>query len=126
MLHLLGETKLDEPELLKRCVEFADEKGIILILKGAPTLVFSPDQLPFILDRGDPGMATAGSGDVLTGIIAAMLAQGKAPLEAALLGVTLHGLSGEVAAQKKTSYGYTAGDLIDCLPDAFRLIPQLF
>jgi hydroxyethylthiazole kinase-like uncharacterized protein yjeF len=120
MLHLLGEAKLDSPELLKRCAEYAKKRNVIIVLKGAPTFVFSPGSLPYVLDRGDPGMATAGSGDVLTGIIAALLSEGKAPLDAVILGVTIHGLSGEAAAAKKTSYGYTAGDIIAHLPDAFR------
>jgi len=120
MLHLLGETRLEESELLNRSAAFAEEKKLILVLKGAPTFVFSPGQLPYILDRGDPGMATAGSGDVLTGIIAAQLAQGNAPLEATILGVALHGLSGEAAASEKTSYGYSASDLIGYLPRAFE------
>lgn len=120
MLHLLGETRLSPEDLIKRCSLFVEEKNCILVLKGAPTFIFSPGKLPFVLVRGDPGMATAGSGDVLTGIIAALLAQRKEPLEAALLGVTLHALAGESAAREKTSYGYTATDLIDYLPQAFN------
>lgn len=119
MLHLLGESDLTQEELLKRCAEFAEEKGCVLVLKGAPTFIFSPGSKPYVLVRGDPGMATAGSGDVLTGIISSMLAQGKEPLEAAVLGVTLHGLAGEIAAARKTSYGYTAVDLIESFPEVF-------
>ncbi len=119
LLHLLDVEAFDQDELFRRCTALVEEKQCVLVLKGAPTFVFSPGSKPFISIHGDPGMATAGAGDVLTGIIASLLAQGKAPLDAALLGVTLHGLSGEIAASKKTSYGFTAIDLIDNLPDAF-------
>ena len=120
MLHLLEEGELEEAELFKRCQLFVEEKQVILILKGAPTFIFSAGQIPYILHRADPGMATAGSGDVLTGIIAALLAQGTAALEAAILGVALHGLAGEAVAKEKTSYSYSATDLIEFLPTAFQ------
>ena len=74
---------------------------------------------------GDPGMATAGSGDVLTGMIAALLAQGLEPLPAALLGTALHGLAGKLAAADLTSYCMTASDLLEYLPDAFSYMAML-
>jgi hydroxyethylthiazole kinase-like uncharacterized protein yjeF len=98
---------------------YAEEKNATVVLKGAPTFVFHPGTTPLIITRGDPGLATAGSGDVLTGIIAALLAQGLDPRSAAAVAVYLHGLSGEAAAQSLTSYCMTASDLIDFLPDAF-------
>jgi NAD(P)H-hydrate epimerase len=71
-----------------------------------------------IIPRGDPGMAKAGTGDVLTGIIAALLAQKVPCLNAAILGVFLHAIAGEAAAKEKTSYGMIAEDIIDHLPHA--------
>jgi NAD(P)H-hydrate epimerase len=114
--------KLEESELWIRCQAYVDKHSAILILKGAPTHIFSPHHLPIIVPRGDPGMATAGSGDVLTGILSALLAQGQSPLDAAVLGVVLHDLSGEAAAKAKTSYGYSASDLIDYLPTALHQV----
>ena len=103
-----------------QCQEFVEAKNVVLVLKGAPTWIFAKKKLPVIIPHGDPGMATAGSGDVLTGIIASLSAQGKKPYEAAILGVTLHAIAGEVAAQMKTSYGYSATDLIAFLPEAMH------
>jgi len=109
-----------EEDLLARCQKYADRKDVILLLKGAPTFIFAKDRTPVIIPYGDPGMASAGTGDVLTGILAALLAQRMDRFEAAILGATLHALAGEEAAQKMTSYGLIAGDLVDCLPQAFR------
>jgi hydroxyethylthiazole kinase-like uncharacterized protein yjeF len=103
---------------------FVEEKKVILVRKGAPTFIFSPQALPFVISQGDPGMATAGAGDVLTGIIAALLAQAMMPLEAAILGATLHGMAGEIAALRYTSRGYTASALIESLSTAFSKIPM--
>jgi ADP-dependent NAD(P)H-hydrate dehydratase / NAD(P)H-hydrate epimerase len=104
------------------CKRFVEEKKVTLVLKGAPTVVFHPKKEPLIIPRGDPGMATAGTGDVLTGILAGLLAQGLSPYQAAVLGVYLHGLAGEIAAIDKTSYCLIASDLIDYLPEAFSLL----
>jgi NAD(P)H-hydrate epimerase len=81
--------------------------------------LFHPKRHPLIVTTGDPGMATAGSGDVLTGIVVAMLAQKLPPDQAAPLAVYLHGRAGELAAEKQTSYGMIASDLIKYLPKAF-------
>jgi NAD(P)H-hydrate epimerase len=110
----------DEEVFLSTCQQFVEKHRVIVVLKGAPTFILAPGELPAIVPRGDPGMATAGSGDVLTGIIAALLAQGKPLYEAAVLGVALHALSGEAAARAKTSHGYTASDLIESLPQALK------
>lgn len=104
---------------LEEIQSFVEERNVILLRKGAPTFIFSPNQLPIIVSQGDPGMATAGAGDVLTGILASLLAQGMKPLDATLLGATLHGLSGEAAAARYTSRTYTASALIEGLPTAF-------
>ena len=100
-------------------VSFAKETGTYLILKGAPTVVAVPEGRAFINTTGNPGMATAGAGDVLTGIVAGFLGQGLNPLSAAILGVYMHGLAGDVAATEKGMHSMIATDLIDHLPGAF-------
>lgn len=126
MLRLLGAPRLEESELLDRCRQFCEEKKTVLVLKGAPTWIFLPHETPFIAAGGDPGMATAGSGDVLTGLLAALLAQGCSAKDAAVLGVYLHSLAGELAAQEKSSYGMIACDLIDFLPEAFKSVKKFY
>jgi ADP-dependent NAD(P)H-hydrate dehydratase / NAD(P)H-hydrate epimerase len=103
----------------QNCQAYADKKKTTVVLKGAVTWIFYPSASPLVSIKGDPGMATAGAGDVLTGMIAGLMAQGLQPRTAAALGVHLHGLSGEIAAEQLTSYCMTASDLIDYLPDAF-------
>lgn len=98
---------------------YADHKRATIVLKGAPTFIFHENAYPIIIARGDPGMATAGSGDVLTGMIAAMLAQGLAPQKAACLATSLHAMAGEIAAAHLTSYCVTASAIMECIPDAF-------
>ncbi len=105
---------------LENCQKFAEQKKVTLVLKGAPTIVFHPGTLPLIITRGDPGMATAGTGDVLTGVIAAMLAQGLPARQAASVAVALHGIAGELAAAELTSYCLIASDLLKFLPEAFQ------
>ena len=125
VLRLLGLKKDTlEEDLLARCQKWTRRTGAILVLKGAPTYIFSPDLAPVIVPHGDPGMATAGAGDVLTGVLAALLAQGMNGLEAAVLGVALHALAGEEAALRKSSYGLISGDLIESLPSAFKRIGE--
>lgn len=112
------ERLLHSSPTLERCQGFVNDKKVTLVLKGAPTMVFHPLTKPLIIPQGDPGMATAGTGDVLTGVIASLLAQGLEPRKAAALGALLHALAGELAAQRKSSYGMTATDLLHSLPDA--------
>ena len=96
-------------------------KGLLqFLLKGNPTLVASPDGIVSINTTGNPGMATAGSGDVLTGVIAAFLGAGLAGPEAARLGVWVHGRAGDIAADRKGESGAIAGDQIESLPDAIH------
>ena len=91
--------------------EIAKRYGGTCVLKGAHTLVQAPDSLPWVCDRGNPGMATAGSGDVLTGIIAALLAAGSEPAIAAAAGVLLHAEAGD-RASRRGMRGMIAGDLV--------------
>ena len=125
---LLGSKKsltLDAP-LLKKCQDYVNETTTTLVLKGSPTFIFHPKMPPIVSPFGDPGMATAGCGDILTGLISAFLAQGLPPQGAALLGVYIHGISGEYAAKKKGSYSLIATDLIEEFPKAFlSLSPKI-
>lgn len=121
-----AEALIVNEELLLSCQEYVEDKRVTLILKGAPTFIFHPGTPILVNPTGDPGMATAGSGDVLTGLLAALLSQGLDCREAACLGVYLHGLAGELAAQKRTSYGVIATDLIECFGEAFRCLQNSF
>lgn len=112
-------------DLLQICQKYAEKHHITLILKGAPTFIFHPQTPIFVNPTGDPGMATAGSGDVLTGLLASLLSQGLTCHHAALLGVYLHGLAGEFAAkQRKTSYGMIATDLVAHFADAYEMLQK--
>ncbi|MFI5343887.1 MAG: NAD(P)H-hydrate dehydratase [Chlamydiales bacterium] len=119
LLHAESHLILSE-ELLIRCQDFAERYSVTLVLKGAPTFIFHPGNHILVNPTGDPGMATAGSGDVLTGLLASLLSQGLSCREAAALGVYLHGLAGEYAAQSQTSYGVIATDLITHFSDAYK------
>lgn len=99
--------------------EYAAKWKVELILKGAPSLVATSDNRLLLNTTGNSGMSTAGSGDVLTGILAALLCQGLTAPNAAALGTFLHGLAGDFAAERFTSWGAIAGDLVDCLPEAW-------
>ncbi|OYD16100.1 hypothetical protein CH333_04315 [candidate division WOR-3 bacterium JGI_Cruoil_03_44_89] len=101
---------------------FAGEWNVVLVLKGAPTVVASPDGRCYLNTTGNSALATAGSGDVLTGIIAALSAQGTEPLQSAVLGVYIHGLSGDLAAKEKTEYCVIAGDVMENIPEAIKTI----
>jgi len=91
-----------------------------VVLKGARTVVAGPGSRIYVNTTGNPGMATAGSGDVLTGIIAAFRAQGLDAFEAAKYAVYLHGLAGDLAAKQKTQLGLIASDIIEFLPAAVK------
>lgn len=101
---------------------FARDLNVIVVLKGAFSAIASPDGSIYFNPTGNPGMATGGSGDVLTGIVTGLLAQGYSALESAMLGVYLHGASGDVALADKGMEGLIASDLIDYLPRAFKRI----
>ena len=101
--------------------KFAGEHKITLVLKGHKTIVAGPIGKLYINKTGNPGMSTAGSGDVLTGIIAAFLAQGLSSFEAAKYGVYLHGLAGDLAAKEKTELSLISSDIIDKIPKAVKV-----
>jgi len=98
---------------------FASRYNVVLVLKGHRTVVAGADAL-YINSTGNPGMAKAGSGDVLTGIIASFLGQGLNAFEAARYGAYLHGCAGDIAAKDKTQMGMRASDIITMLPEAIR------
>ena len=93
--------------------------GIIIVLKGANTAVAMPNGAVFFNSTGNPGMATAGSGDVLTGMILSLLAQHYSPEEAAVLGVYLHGLAGDFAAEAHSQEAMIASDITENIGKAY-------
>ena len=105
---------------LEKQIEMSVRFGIIIILKGAFTCISLPSGKCYFNSTGNPGMATAGSGDVLTGILLALLAQGYKPAEAAILGVYLHGKAGDLAAARHGHEALTASDITEMLGRAFR------
>jgi NAD(P)H-hydrate epimerase len=109
---------------LERQLTFSRDHKCIVILKGAYTSITTSDGKVFFNSTGNPGMATAGSGDVLTGILLSLLAQGLAPVNAAVLGVFLHGLAGDMAAEELSYESLIASDIINCLGKAFNRIRE--
>lgn len=100
------------------CAWFAHQYGATVLLKGNKTVVCNGTRM-YVNTTGNPGMATGGTGDVLTGVIAALMAQRLAPFEAAVLGAHVHGLAGDLAAQKAGQVSLIATDLLEALPQAF-------
>ncbi len=103
---------------------FARERGLFVVLKGARTVVARPDGAVAVCPTGNPGMATAGTGDVLTGMMVGLLAQGMPSWEAACAATYLHGAAGDLAAARKGQAGMISGDVIEEIPQALRLIHQ--
>jgi ADP-dependent NAD(P)H-hydrate dehydratase len=101
----------------EQAMQFAARTKAVVVLKGAGTVVTDGEKV-YINKMGNPGMATAGSGDVLTGVITALLGQGLSNFDAAVLGVYIHGLAGDIAAEKFGQISLMATDIIDSLPDA--------
>ncbi len=104
--------------------ETAKNYQCIIALKGARTIIAAPDGCVFINATGNPGMATAGTGYVLAGIIAGLVAQSVIPIEAAKAGVFLNGLAGDLVAEEKGGYGLIASDIIEMIPQAMKRIQQ--
>lgn len=100
-------------------IDFAKKFGVVTVLKGAGTIIASPDGEVYINHTGNSGMATGGSGDVLSGIIGSLLAQGAAPINAAAAGVFLHGTIGDLAAEKLGKISMLPTDMIDMIPAAY-------
>lgn len=117
---LVGKGK-DHLERLQMAKEFAVSRGLILILKGANTVISLPSGNQYFNSTGTKYMATGGAGDVLTGMITSYLGQGYTPVNAAICGVYHHGLAGEIAGAKKRK-GLIASDLIEAIPETYLLL----
>jgi len=111
---------MDTYERLTKVKELAAYLQSYIIVKGAWTTIVTPEGNFYFNPTGNPGMATGGSGDVLTGILLGLLAQGYSQEEACILGVYIHGLAGDIAAEEKTQMGMTATDIIEALPAAWK------
>jgi NAD(P)H-hydrate epimerase len=109
--------------LVKAC-ELAQNTRCYIVLKGAYTVVVTPQGKSYFNSTGNPGMATAGSGDVLTGVILSLLAQGYTSEDAARLGVFVHGMAGDMAAEQQGMIALTAGDIVSCLPAAWKALTE--
>jgi NAD(P)H-hydrate epimerase len=118
LLHTDTDTvQADRPAAVAALVE---RTGAVVVLKGHRTLIGAPGEVTVVNPTGNPGMATGGTGDVLTGVIAALVGQGMAPFEAAWFGVWTHGLAGDLAALDCGETALVAGDLIEWLPEALQ------
>ena len=112
-------TSPDSFERMEKASQKASELGVIIVLKGAHTITAMPDGRIFFNSSGNPGMAVGGMGDVLTGIIAGLMAQKYTPEESALLGVFLHGLAGDLALSSQSVESLIPSDVIEKLGSAF-------
>lgn len=109
-----------EKDRINVALSFAKKTSTYIVLKGVPTIVAEPSKRAYVNLTGNPGMATAGAGDILTGIISGFLSQGLKALDASILGVYVHGLAGDIASTEKGTYSLIATDIIDSLPAAFH------
>jgi ADP-dependent NAD(P)H-hydrate dehydratase len=117
----VAHVQVDREENAARLANLSE--SLVVVLKGAGTIVTDGRRV-YVNRTGNPGMATGGSGDTLTGVIAALLAQKLAPFEAVQLGVYAHGLAGDIARDQNGEIGMIAGDIVDALPDAFHHLSQ--
>ena len=118
---LFGKTDTDAKRS-ELALEISHKYKIYVVLKGHQTSITSPEKKVWLNTTGNAGMATGGSGDVLTGILTGLLAQNYSCFEACLLGVYLHGLAGDIAAEKFSQEALIAGDIINCLGEAFQSV----
>ncbi|MDE6535402.1 MAG: NAD(P)H-hydrate dehydratase [Muribaculaceae bacterium] len=118
---IFGQQPNAEARLVK-AIEMARYHNVLIVLKGRYTTIVRPDGRLYFNSSGNPAMATPGSGDVLTGVITALMAQGYRPEVAALCGVYIHGVAGDIAAETEGQYGVTAGDIAANLGRAFKSV----
>lgn len=109
-------------ERMQKAIDFSRKHQVYLILKGAHSMIITPTGKVYFNSTGNPGMATGGSGDVLTGMIASLIAQKYTSLEACILGVYLHGLAGDLAAEDLGLEALISSDIIDYIGDAFKTL----
>lgn len=121
LTRLIGKSTSSDTEL-KKVLDVSSKNKLIIVIKGYNTRIVTPDSMVYVNPTGNPGMATAGSGDVLTGVILGLLAQGYDPVKAACIGVYIHGLAGDVAAKEKGEISLLASDIVDALPKAFMSV----
>ncbi|NUN08070.1 MAG: NAD(P)H-hydrate dehydratase [Ignavibacteriaceae bacterium] len=115
-----------EKNIYKAGVDFVEETGAYLVLKSSRTMIFTPEGQTYINPLGNSGMAKIGTGDVLTGVIAGLLAQSNDLESAAISGVFLHSLSADLLKETETEYGYTATQIKDNLPGAIKFLQKSF
>jgi hydroxyethylthiazole kinase-like uncharacterized protein yjeF len=115
---LFGES-VNDFERIEIALKKAKELNLVIVLKGHHTFIATPDKKGFFNSTGNAGMATGGSGDVLTGLLTGLLSQGYSSVETAILGVYLHGLAGDIAAERLSMEAMIAGDIIETFGQAF-------
>ncbi len=117
-------TREIQSDRIRSAQEAAKRFGAIIVLKGAHTVVATPDDDVFIITTGNSGMATAGAGDVLSGVIAGLLAQGMSSKWAAIAGAYIHGAAGDMAAAELGEDGMIASDITGCIPVVLKLLRE--
>jgi NAD(P)H-hydrate epimerase len=121
---LLGESVQDSFDVVESATEMACKYHLIIVLKGRYTRIVTPDGNICFNSTGNPGMATGGTGDVLTGMIGSLLAQGYEPEVAAKLGVFLHGMAADIALESESEESLIASDIINHLGRAFKQVSK--
>lgn len=125
MGRLLGKTTAEvQSDRIGVAQEVASQTGTVVVLKGARTVISDPEGNVYVNPTGNPGMASGGMGDILTGMIASFIGQGLTKIEAAKAGVYIHGLAGDMAAENQGEAGLIATDLLDKLPKAIKRLQQ--
>ena len=118
---LAGESQSFYERHLKQ-LQLAKRYKVVIVLKGANTIIASPEGKSWINTTGNPGMSTGGSGDVLTGMLVSLLAQGYDTVEAAITGVFIHGLAGDLALETESMESLVSGDIILHIGRAFKTV----